>query len=385
MKPTFTAILLLTTLVCSSQEKQSYVSFYQDTLDLWAWNGEKTMLLSESKHLDTNVMKLWLRAMDSTYNYYQMCNDRTPHYYTDVTYINGLSTIAEVANTCGAGCAYVSWTGIELQTVYFNKAYDLIRTSNQYDQVVFYEFGRNFYLISDELTYKNDDPVVTGYAIFMRFASMDYIGVDGASFDSMTFTQFKNAIRNLLNIYMRNQNLNWHNTLGAGNGVPNNFGASDLFASFCMYLQENYGGHKWVMNVWKQAALRPIAVTTQDAVDNFIIASSIAAEENLSALFEHWRWPVSEPAKEELLTKLGKPNSVTSTNVSLNVYPNPAKDKLYFSSPFEKVQMYNINGELICTQITNEALNIEHLPSGFYILKITSSSRNVITRKILKI
>jgi hypothetical protein len=87
--------------------------------------------------------------------------------------------------------------------------------------------------------------------------------------------------------------------LGAGVGVANSLGlgATDLFSSFCMRLAQNYGGNTFVNNLWKQSAFMPIANTTQDAVDNFILAACAAANKNLSNLFAvTWRWPMSNTA-----------------------------------------------------------------------------------------
>jgi hypothetical protein len=58
--------------------------------------------------------------------------------------------------------------------------------------------------------------------------------------------------------------------------------------------------------LWKEAAKRPRARSTQDAIDNFILAASSAAGKDLSKLFtETWRWPMSEKAKAEA----GKPSA----------------------------------------------------------------------------
>jgi hypothetical protein len=117
---------------------------------------------------------------------------------------------------------------------------------------------------------------------------------EGAPFNEWTFPEFKDTVRGLLDMYLNNASLNWANTLGQGAGYPDRLGDTDLFAAFCFYLMEHYGGKTWVENVWKYAGQRPHAATTQDAVDNFIIAASQAAGTNLAELFQSWRWPVSE-------------------------------------------------------------------------------------------
>jgi hypothetical protein len=297
-----TVLLLLFTSFCYAQAPQVYSSFDGTVYNLYKWEGSKVALLSSSPSLDLPTMTKWVEKMDETYNYYALCNGREPYLYTGVTYINNRSTLAQVPATCGAGCGYIGATGIELQTTYFNNMYNYILGNNQFDQAAFYEFGRNFWFYTTQLAYKTNDPIVTGYAVFMRFMAMEYTGVDGAPFNgTLPFADFLSQVKGLLNTYLSDQTLSWSNTLGVGQGIPNNtWGATDLFASFCFYLKEHYGGQAWVQNVWKYAGLRPDASTTQDAVDNFIIAASQAAKTNLAALFTSWRWPVSTNAINEL-------------------------------------------------------------------------------------
>jgi hypothetical protein len=292
----FSALLMAVSVF--AQTPQSYTSFQGDPLSLYAWQGNKIMLLSSSNTLDPTTMNNWVLKMDAAYNYYALCTGREPSFNPGVTYINNRSTMAEVPATCGAGCGYLGASGIEMLPAYFTNMYNYIRTENLYDQIAFYELGRNFWFYSPKLQYKSNDPVVTGYAVFMRFMSMEAANVQGAPFNAWSFSEFKNRVKGLLPSYMANPSLNWSNTLGVGQGVPNSsLGASDLFASFCFYLRDNYcTDNHWVENVWKFAALRPDAVTTQDAVDNFVIASSQAANANLANLFISWRWPVSNNA-----------------------------------------------------------------------------------------
>jgi len=305
---------LFFSIFCVAQTPQAYTSFQGTHLNLFKWEGSKVMILSSSAALNPTAMANWTAAMDATYNYYALCTGREPQFNVGGTYINNRTTIADVPATCGAGCSYLGATGIEVLHYYFDNTYTRILNDNQYDQVVFYEFGRNFWFYDGKLRYKANDPIVTGYAVFMRFMSIEYIGVNGAPFnETLPYPDFVSQVKDLLPSFLADNSLNWGNTLGIGAGVPSSgWGATDLFASFCFYLKENYGGQNWVKNVWKYAGLRPDAVTTQDAVDNFIIASSQAANVNLTSLFQTWKWPVSSNAIT-VLNALFAPTPVTLT------------------------------------------------------------------------
>jgi len=281
---------------------QTYTSFDLTQLNLFAWKGKKVMILSRNSNLNEMTMRKWLRAMDATYGYYRLCTGREPTPFAP-TYIDNHTTIADVPSTCGAGCGYLGFTGIEMQNDYFDIMYYAINNNNEYDQEDFYEFGRNFWFYGDKLAYKENDPVATGYAVFMRFMAMDAAGVKGAPFGSWSFSTFESKVKNLINSYLADPSLNWANTLGIGQGVPNSeLGATDLFASFCFRLRQDFGGDNFVRKVWKKAGLRPNAITTQDAVDNFFLASCAAANKNLTAVFQSWRWPLSANAISQAST-----------------------------------------------------------------------------------
>ena len=274
----------------------AYTSFNGVTMSLFKWEGNKVTILSRNSNLNGETMFKWLKAMDITYGYYKNCTGREPS-INPPNYINNRTTIADVTTTCGAGCAYLGTTGIELQNTYFDVMYNAINNNNQYDQVVFYEFGRNFWFYGNQLAYKTNDPITTGYAVFMRFMAIEATGVNGAPFGSSSFPTFRGNVENLINTYLADASLNWANTLGINQGVPKSgLGATDLFASFCFRLRRDYGGETFVQNVWKKAALRPNAITTQDAVDNFFLASCAAANKNLTALFQSWKWTLSASA-----------------------------------------------------------------------------------------
>lgn len=286
----------MTKTIYVSPYEVNYTDFNSENLKLYAWNGKHLVILSRNVHLDANSMFAWAITIDSVYVYYKLCTGKDPIIGKSV---NGLSTIADVLSTCGAGCGYLGATGIELQNTYFDIMYTGIYNSKEYDQSNFYEFGRNFWFYSAQLAYKENDPITTGYAVLMRFLSLDATGVKGGPFNNtMNYDQFKLAVTNLVDLYEANTSLNWTNTLGAGVGVPGAFGgATDLFASFCMRLMRDYGGQTFIQNLWKNVGTLSSAATTQDAVDNFFLACCMSANKNLTTLFtDTWRWTISTQA-----------------------------------------------------------------------------------------
>ncbi|WP_317900116.1 T9SS type A sorting domain-containing protein [Aurantibacillus circumpalustris] len=374
MKSLLTLVSIAFTIICFSQAAQSYTTFQGAPLSLYSWQGNKIMLLSSSNTLNPVTMNNWVLKMDTAYDYYALCTGKVPNPNPGVTYINSRSTIAEVASTCGAGCGYLGATGIEMLSSYFTNMYSLIDGQNLYDQVPFYELGRNFWFYDSKLKYQTNDPIVTGYAVFMRFIAMEAAHVQGGPFNSWTFSQFKNNVINLLPTYMANTSLNWANTLGVGQGVPNSsLGATDLFASFCFYLRDNYCGKQWIENVWKYADLRPNAVTTQDAVDNFVIASSQAANSDLSSLFLTWKWPVSNTAIAYLSSlNLGRINSQPN-NITINA-GSTAQFSISSSEPTAYFQWQLQSGSIF--QNINNGGNYSGVNTSNLIFSSVNSSDN---------
>lgn len=277
---------------------QAYTSFNGTALNLYAWEGQKVMILSGKNDLNRQTMYKWLSAVDAAYNYYKTCTGREPTQYVP-TYINNHTTIADVPSTCGAGCGYLGFTGVEIQNAYFDDTYQVLNQNNQFTHICFYEFGRNFWFYGNKVNYKEAGsfPIAGAFAVWMgTMEARDAIGVEGSTVNGETYEQAKARFANFINLYLADPTLNWSNTLAVNQGVPGNCNAADLFTSMCMKLKSDYGGKNFLENIWKNVSLGPDAVTTQDAVDNFFLAACSTANKNLTALFQSWRWPLSASA-----------------------------------------------------------------------------------------
>lgn len=290
-----------------------FATTYKDingvTLSLFAWPGDKNAILSSSGTLNPASMHSFLKIADAVYGYYADAVGKEPLLYVQY---GGKATIAQVPSTCGAGCTYIGATGMELLSSYFDSIF-AEAAQGQVDQVLAYEFGRSFWLFGSQLEYKGSDSsscIVTGYAVLMRYEAIDGVGLPGVSTTVAGYNQAYAETKALIDGYQADSSLNWNNTiLNTGYRVPSNkYGCTDLFASLVMRLAQTYGGQTFIKALWKEALKRPAATTTQDAVDNFILAASAAANHNLTALFrDTWRWPVSVSATNEATTRFGAP------------------------------------------------------------------------------
>jgi len=280
-----------------------YTSFNGVTYDLTAWSGEDIVYLTESSSLDAGVMNRIVTATDAAYGVYRSITGREPTPYPPTT-LNGRGTIAQVPNgaTCGAGCGYLGFTGIELASDYFNILYNGVAQNGQYDQVVFYELGRNFWFYGDELGAL--DPFVTGFAIANRFISMEEIGVEGGPFNGyLPFDEFKeSATSDLLARYIDAGDLNWENTLGIGRAPdnPNNWDAPSLAGAFFYKLYEDNGLDLYG-EFFRELSLLEAATDAEGAVVNFQTAAERAFGRSYRELFYPDAVATPEPGSLVLL------------------------------------------------------------------------------------
>ena len=283
----------------------TYIDFSGKSHALFAWEGRYVTVLSKSNALSPAVMTKWLKALDQAHQYYSWTTEFKPN--KAKTY-NGKITIAEVPITCGAGCGYLSETGIEILSEYFLNGYNILSEKNQYDHIPFFELGRNFWSanrmrkkIAYPSTLEMDMP--TAFASTMRFLSMTAGELQGGEFDWQPFDVMRQRYDSMIDLYLADPTQNWQNTLGSGQPQANNpsrLGAQALAASFLLRLHRDFGQRAFLTRFWREVANRPDAVTNQDAVDNFFLAACAAAGRNLTTLFsDQWRWPLSANARSQ--------------------------------------------------------------------------------------
>lgn len=288
----------------------TYVTQKGVTLKMYAWPGSKNAFLTRTSDLNAATMRKILAVADGTWNYYASAVGKLPSYYR--TY-NGLTTIANTGkggvDLCGDGCTYSGATGMELSDNIFAALYNNV-PNGLYDQAMFYEFGRSFWLFNNQLDFKspnNSDCETTGFAVLMRYRSMGAQHLIG-TFNGSTagFTSLYNNTLAMIDLYAANPALNFNNTFLA-NSSPYG-GCSDLWTSMVLRLAQKYGGENFIQTLFKEVLKRPNAATTQDAIDNFVLAASSAARKNLALTFgTTWRWPVSTRAAKTARSKWGPP------------------------------------------------------------------------------
>jgi hypothetical protein len=85
----------------------------------------------------------------------------------------------------------------------------------------------------------------------------------------------------------------------------------------------------------------------------------------------------------------GSIENIEVKNEDVNIYPNPAENILHVNSNIEnpKIELYNSVGELVLSQqklSSNIAINISHLHSGIYYIRLFSKDKLLGTQKLMK-
>ena len=77
-------------------------------------------------------------------------------------------------------------------------------------------------------------------------------------------------------------------------------------------------------------------------------------------------------------------NDSELTNIS--IYPNPVIDKLFIQGLLHetKVSIYNVLGKLVVSKTTLKAIDVDHLQSGIYIVKIVDGKKETVKKFIKK-
>jgi serralysin len=270
-----------------------YTAFDGRTETLVPWQGRNVSVLVErGVSRDPRVMTRLVRALDRAWSYYANTTGQLP---ATANSLNGRDEVAEVSSTCGPGCGYIGATGIEIETTYFEEMYRQIAEDNLYDQIPFYELGRNFWLWSDQLRFQSpdQDPVVTGFAVWMRFRSMAAAHVKGAPFNGTPFRTFRSQVAALAGQYEEDPSLTFADTLAMARS-PGLYGGTDFWASLMTQLARRHGGQRFVARFWHHAGTLPAASSTTDAVTNWVGAASYAACTDLRPVF-YVRWGFPRP------------------------------------------------------------------------------------------
>lgn len=137
-------------------------------------------------------------------------------------------------------------------------------------------------------------------------------------------------------------------------------------------------------NVYKNGVLFSSGTKTFNTANNSDIFKLGLSEDGFANFFngaiDDLKIYDKELTQEQVLSLFNN-NALTSTknlkynNFNINIYPNPATDKIVFENDAETTQkaIYNLQGKKLMETYEN-SMAVSHLPSGIYIVKFTDSN-----------
>jgi hypothetical protein len=272
------------------------------------WSGEHVVFLTTRAEFDGQIMRRLLDRLDGAWALYGQLTGRKPR---RLKHLDGKPTIAAVPSgrlTCGYGCGFVGWTGIEVAGFY-DADYALLDSKPKaMPHYYFYEIGRNYYTFGHRHSL-----FTTGYAVFMRYVCMDTLACEDPDLatreviesaealfaqSDMSFLRGFTTLDGLGEKDHRLQDAQGRALIPSDQPV--------LYASAMLKLWRDHGGNAWLGRFFRHlAACDEIEPNDSDAALkqslNWLVAASLAAEQDLSAVFcDRWRLPLDPEARRTL-------------------------------------------------------------------------------------
>jgi len=272
------------------------------------WKGANVAFLSTTADLDKATMLRFVERLDQGWSLYRELIGDSPKIFRQVDGLPMIAAVPTAELTCGVGCGFVGLTGIEVAGFYSGD-YELVkRDRDAFPHYYFYEMGRNFYLFGDR-----HSAFTTGFAVFMRYVCMDALACkdpDAATRKTIERCEklyaaskltFLDAFTNVAGAGEKGHRLT---SADGTRHVPSD--QPVMYASAMLKLRREYGGDAWVKRFFKALAACPEAspATVKGASSqclNWLVAASIAAQQDLSPIFcDRWRFEVSPSSRASL-------------------------------------------------------------------------------------
>jgi hypothetical protein len=268
----------------------AYTAFDGTVLELIPWAGQHVAyLVPEDRGFDDPAtLQFLVSATDAAYEWYAATTGLEPTPYAPTQYA-GLSTVAFVPETCGFGCGYLGFTGIEfLQDVASGTGVYDLAGQGLIHQAVLYELGRNFWFYGEEIG--AIEGFTTGFAIANRFIAGESIGFEpGGDLLGMPYKEAQQYLMvNLLEQYLADPDASWR-LLDEPDGTitiqGQEVGAADLAGAFFYRIHADCGAEAY-SRFWRSLEERPAAESEEEARDNFLAAAQEATGRDYIYLFK---------------------------------------------------------------------------------------------------
>jgi hypothetical protein len=326
----FLITLLFLPCLAVAQTLEPYQPFGEDAeeIQLYTYRGDYVALRVANEIQDPQTVEYLLSALDDGYLATIDHVGEEPRKFRRGM-LDDLLSVAQVEPPCGfdnaTACGFVGATGIELGDYRMEQMIDAAALG-KIESTVFYEYSRNFFVFGDGFNFSNTDyrgGATRHFAHLLRFQIPNYIGLELGPDNTRIFN---NNVDGILEEYTKNDSQCFFDTLRQVDGPEFFSPLESVLIGIYFELSRQYGqdftlGMYNELRVLSDTVRRQIdaddleaPVATQRSIDNFAIAASRAAGDNLLNVFrDEWKFPISRGAALEL----GVPTSTIPEDSSI--------------------------------------------------------------------
>lgn len=276
--------------------------------ELYPWEGRNVVLLTQGNHHDPITIAKYLEAVDRAWEFYDAMTGRFPKLgpdksvwsrtYKGKAVIAGIPSLGDVDSaqlmSCGGnGCGAYETLGIELRWQVVESSLQMIEDFDMFDHTIFYELGRSFWneaKCGPVLNMTQGDTVTpTGFAVLMRYVSMDQIGLTLAPDHEIDGLEFKKSWLKLEEGLHEDKSLNLNSMTSPFfvKGLDRNA----IWASLMNRVGEQNGGVQFYSKFFQNCDQLSRTTSSVGALKNLKTLSELASGKNLDSLFvERWRF-----------------------------------------------------------------------------------------------
>jgi len=142
----------------------------------------------------------------------------------------------------------------------------------------------------------------------------------------------------------------------------------------------NKNAYHWVLDTLENDCNIVIGLDKDSSFNKKIVSAlqfSVVNNENASAFDGYKPYSLRAATMEFSEIVIGEIGFTTELNQEqaasrIRVFPNPAKERLQFSTPLENVELRSISGRSVFQSSSAEEINVQELPKGMYVLRASS-------------
>ena len=164
------------------------------------------------------------------------------------------------------------------------------------------------------------------------------------------------------------------------------FLVSDLWNDYTPHINTNYDP-----SISLEAAFPLLPNQTEEAIHSHLYPRTVAGCCNVAIHISELNNPDSILATAYFNYRINDPdcslvNDIEEIKKEILIYPNPADNVVYIETekPIQSIQVFDLNGKKLKTEINNNQIKVDDLPNGILIFKLVMKNGQLFFQKLNK-